>query len=204
MTIFGRQILQVCSDSGYAWFAWTGDVCFHEYAWKAAHAKCHPALGESLSSSVATKTMCKPRFMVKLVFKAHGETSFQRTQTWSCATSSSSSLLATSQSQDTLRTLSTICHNFFWLIPCISPLTFSLCVHLPRSFILPQTHGHFASSMLKLNLWPTLFLLLCSEAVEFSPFPHLSHSVLPCLQTCIKDTSTSLSLIHISEPTRPP
>ena len=87
-------------------------------------------------------------------------------------------------------TLSTICHNFSWLIPCISPLTFSLCVHLPHSLVLPQTHGHFASSMLKLNLWPTL--LLCSEAVEFSPFPHLSHSVLPCFKPALKTPLQSI------------
>ena len=33
-----------------------------------------------------------------------------------------------------------------------------------------------------------LFLLLCSKAVEFSPFWHTSHSVLPCLQNCVRNS----------------
>ena len=46
-----------------------------------------------------------------------------------------------------------------------------------------------------IKLWPTLFLLPCSKATEFAPFWHLSESVLPCFQNCIKNSP----LLTISE-----
>ena len=35
-------------------------------------------------------------------------------------------------------------------------------------------------------LWPMLFLLLCSKAMEFVSFWHPSHSILQCFQNCVK------------------
>ena len=56
------------------------------------------------------------------------------------------------------------------------------------SFVFLQTHWFIVSPMLKINPWPRLFFLLCSKAMEFSPFWHSSHSIFRCLQSCVKNS----------------
>ena len=48
----------------------------------------------------------------------------------------------------------------------------------------PKLHRYCVSTMLKQKPL-TLFLLLCSKEMEFSPFWHPSHSVLPRLQSAL-------------------
>ena len=76
--------------------------------------------------------------------------------------------------QTTSCQLSVTAYSLIHLLP-ISP-TFSQ--HKPL-LVLLHTHSLYK------NLWPTLFLLLCSKAVEFSPFWHPTHSILSCLQSCL-------------------
>ena len=56
------------------------------------------------------------------------ETGFQITQTWSCATSSSSSSLATGASQSRLQIVNCLWQFLLWLVPCL-PIKPSHCVH---------------------------------------------------------------------------
>ena len=65
-------------------------------------------------------------------------------------------------------------------------LAFSLCTPLPGSFILPQTHGYFASPMLSLanTISPTV-----PQSNGICSLQCLSHSFLLCLQNCIKNSS---------------
>ena len=85
------------------------------------------------------------------------------------------------------------CHNYFSDSSPIS-LTFSLFTPLPGSFALlqirryyvPPIHGYYVSPMLKQNVLDNTVPLLCSKAMEFSPFRHPPHSILPCLQNCVK------------------
>ena len=65
------------------------------------------------------------------------------------------------------------------------------CCSVPTSLhvVLLQNHGYFVPPMSKQkNLWPTQFLLLCSETMKFAPFGHPSHSVLSRLQNCVKNS----------------
>ena len=113
-------------------------------------------------------------------------------KTSSCATSSSPSLV-TSQSQNRLQTVKYLSQ--------LLPLTFSPCTPLPGSFILLQTHRHFESLILNLKPLANTLSLLCSSAMEFSPFWLLSHSILPCLKNCIKQlisTITNTTLLSSS------
>ena len=84
------------------------------------------------------------------------------------------------------------------LCPTLFLLTCSKAVEpLPNtcSLTMLQSNGTFAQHFFSYhapkqwNLCPTLFLLPCSKAVEFSLFWHPSHSILPCLQNCIKNSS---------------
>ena len=56
------------------------------------------------------------------------------------------------------------------------------------------------SSCLNKILWPMLYLLLCSKAMEFIPFWHPSHSILQCLQNCVKNTLLQTVSQTISKP----
>ena len=96
-------------------------------------------------------------------------------------------------------------HFFFYhapkqwnLCPTLFLLTCSKAVEpLPNtcSLTMLQSNGTFAQHFFsdhapkQWNLCPTLFLLPCSKAVEFSLFWHPTHSILPCLQNCIKNSS---------------
>ena len=129
--------------------------------------------------------------MVKLVFKAHGETSFQSTRTWSCATSSSSSSLATSQRQDTLHTV-----NYLSQLLLTHPL--HLAAHL-LTVCTPSTQLHSSTDtrticILHAKTKPlanTLSLtLLWSSGIL--ALPRLSHLVLPCFKPALKTPLQSI------------
>ena len=116
------------------------------------------------------------------------ETSLQTTLTWSCANSSSSSSLATGLSQNRLQIINYLSQLLLWLIPCL-PLRPSHCVHTLQTISYFCRHTDTSPPPCQnWNLWPASFLLLCSKAMESSPFWYLSHLVLPCLQNCFKDS----------------
>ena len=50
-------------------------------------------------------------------------------------------------------------------------LIFSLCTPLPGSFVLLQIHKYFVCPILEQNVWPPLFLLVCSAPKWWNSLP---------------------------------
>ena len=86
--------------------------------------------------------------------------------------------------------LSTLCHNFFSdsSPACLSDL---LAVCTPSRQLRSSADARNLHIPYVKNLWPTLFPLLCSRAMDFFPFWHLSHSVRTCRQNCVKNFSAN-------------
>ena len=106
---------------------------------------------------------------------------------WSRASSSASASLVTSPSQNRLQTDKYLSQRLLWLISCLS--LWPHCVHpfQTASFFCRHTYTSYPPCLNK-NLWPTLFLLLCSKELHFASFWHPSHLILPCLvQDCVKN-----------------
>ena len=104
-----------------------------------------------------------------------------------------SSSLVTGPSQNRLQTVN--CYvtpsSLIHLLPIyLAKYSVSVYPFQAASFFCKLTDTLYPSCYNK-NLWLTLFLLLCSKAMKSAPLWHLSRSILPCLQNCVKS-----SLLH--------
>ena len=108
-------------------------------------------------------------------------TKLQQGQRINCCISSANSSLVTDPSQNWLQTVNYLSQLLLWLISCLS---FDLLtVYTPFR----QLRSSADTQILCIpHVRSKTLGKPCPKAMEFTPFWHLSHSVLLCLQNCFK------------------